>query len=105
MTESVVWLTIFVLAVFVGVEVISKVSSTLHTPLMSGRMPSTASSWSARSWWPARADSTPILISGLVAVFWPPSTWSAGSSSRTGCWRCSAARRRVDKPSIGKPQQ
>jgi len=34
--ESIVWLTIFVLSVFVGVEVISKVSSTLHTPLMSG---------------------------------------------------------------------
>jgi NAD(P) transhydrogenase subunit alpha len=35
-SEPVVWLTIFVLSVFVGVEVISKVSSTLHTPLMSG---------------------------------------------------------------------
>jgi NAD(P) transhydrogenase subunit alpha len=34
--DSVVWLTIFVLSVFVGIEVISKVSSTLHTPLMSG---------------------------------------------------------------------
>jgi NAD(P) transhydrogenase subunit alpha len=29
-------LTIFVLAAFVGYEVISKVSTTLHTPLMSG---------------------------------------------------------------------
>jgi NAD(P) transhydrogenase subunit alpha len=29
-------LTIFILAIFVGFEVISKVSSTLHTPLMSG---------------------------------------------------------------------
>jgi NAD(P) transhydrogenase subunit alpha len=29
-------LTIFVLAVFVGFEVVSKVSTTLHTPLMSG---------------------------------------------------------------------
>jgi H+-translocating NAD(P) transhydrogenase subunit alpha len=29
-------LTVFVLAVFVGFEVISKVSSRLHTPLMSG---------------------------------------------------------------------
>lgn len=29
-------LTVFVLAAFVGYEVISKVSSTLHTPLMSG---------------------------------------------------------------------
>ena len=36
MDESIVWLTIFVLSVFVGIEVISKVSSTLHTPLMSG---------------------------------------------------------------------
>ena len=36
MDEGVVWLTIFVLSVFVGIEVISKVSSTLHTPLMSG---------------------------------------------------------------------
>ena len=36
MNEPVVWLTIFVLSVFVGIEVISKVSSTLHTPLMSG---------------------------------------------------------------------
>jgi NAD(P) transhydrogenase subunit alpha len=29
-------LTIFVLAIFVGVEVIAKVPPTLHTPLMSG---------------------------------------------------------------------
>jgi H+-translocating NAD(P) transhydrogenase subunit alpha len=36
MSEPVVWLTIFILSVFVGTEVISKVSSTLHTPLMSG---------------------------------------------------------------------
>jgi NAD(P) transhydrogenase subunit alpha len=34
--DSITWLTIFVLSVFVGIEVISKVSSTLHTPLMSG---------------------------------------------------------------------
>ncbi|MGH3470620.1 MAG: NAD(P) transhydrogenase subunit alpha [Nocardioidaceae bacterium] len=36
MSEPVVWLTFFVLSIFVGIEVISKVSSTLHTPLMSG---------------------------------------------------------------------
>ncbi len=36
MNGDVTWLTYFVLSVFVGVEVISKVSSTLHTPLMSG---------------------------------------------------------------------
>ncbi len=36
LSPAIVWLTIFVLSVFVGIEVISKVSSTLHTPLMSG---------------------------------------------------------------------
>jgi NAD(P) transhydrogenase subunit alpha len=33
---NVALLAIFVLAVFVGFEVVSKVSTTLHTPLMSG---------------------------------------------------------------------
>ena len=36
MTGIVEYLTVFVLAVFVGFEVISKVPSILHTPLMSG---------------------------------------------------------------------
>ena len=36
MTGIVWYLTIFVLAAFVGYEVISKVPSILHTPLMSG---------------------------------------------------------------------
>ena len=34
--DGIALLTVFVLAIFVGYEVISKVSSTLHTPLMSG---------------------------------------------------------------------
>jgi NAD(P) transhydrogenase subunit alpha len=34
--SGVALLSIFVLAVFVGFEVVSKVSTTLHTPLMSG---------------------------------------------------------------------
>jgi NAD(P) transhydrogenase subunit alpha len=34
--DGIALLTIFVLAVFVGFEVVSKVSSSLHTPLMSG---------------------------------------------------------------------
>ncbi|OLC57249.1 MAG: hypothetical protein AUH85_03860 [Chloroflexi bacterium 13_1_40CM_4_68_4] len=35
-TETIALATIFVLAIFVGFEVISKVPTTLHTPLMSG---------------------------------------------------------------------
>jgi H+-translocating NAD(P) transhydrogenase subunit alpha len=36
MTELVAAITVFVLAIFVGVEIITKVPPTLHTPLMSG---------------------------------------------------------------------
>ena len=36
MSELIVGITVFVLASFVGFEVISKVPPTLHTPLMSG---------------------------------------------------------------------
>jgi len=34
--EGIALLTIFVLSIFVGFEVVSKVSTVLHTPLMSG---------------------------------------------------------------------
>lgn len=34
--DAIVLLTIFVLAVFIGFEIIAKVPPTLHTPLMSG---------------------------------------------------------------------
>ncbi len=36
MDEGLALLTIFILTIFVGFEVISKVSAVLHTPLMSG---------------------------------------------------------------------
>ncbi|MEI6539797.1 MAG: NAD(P) transhydrogenase subunit alpha [Planctomycetota bacterium] len=34
--DAIALLTIFVLSIFVGMEVVSKVSAVLHTPLMSG---------------------------------------------------------------------
>jgi H+-translocating NAD(P) transhydrogenase subunit alpha len=34
--DAIALLTIFILSIFVGVEVVSKVSAILHTPLMSG---------------------------------------------------------------------
>jgi proton-translocating NAD(P)+ transhydrogenase subunit alpha len=36
MSELVMLLTVFVLAIFVGFEIITKIPPTLHTPLMSG---------------------------------------------------------------------
>ena len=68
MTESVVWLTIFVLSVFVGVEVISKVSPTLHTPLMSGANAIHGVILVGAVLVTGTADSTGGLVVGLVAV-------------------------------------
>ncbi len=68
MTESIVWLTIFVLSVFVGVEVISKVSSTLHTPLMSGANAIHGIILVGAILVTGTADSAGATIVGLVAV-------------------------------------
>jgi NAD(P) transhydrogenase subunit alpha len=68
MSEAVVWLTIFVLSVFVGVEVISKVSSTLHTPLMSGANAIHGIILLGAILVTGYAESTAGLVVGLVAV-------------------------------------
>ncbi len=68
MTESVVWLTIFVLSVFVGVEVISKVSTTLHTPLMSGANAIHGIILVGAILVTGTSDSTGATVVGLVAV-------------------------------------
>ena len=68
MSDAIVWLTIFVLAIFVGVEVISKVSSTLHTPLMSGANAIHGVILIGAILVAGTAVSTPILVLALVAV-------------------------------------
>jgi H+-translocating NAD(P) transhydrogenase subunit alpha len=62
-TEGMALLTIFVLAAFVGFEVISKVSTTLHTPLMSG-----ANAIHGVILVAGHADTTGELVVALVAV-------------------------------------
>lgn len=68
MSEPVVWLTIFVLSVFIGIEVISKVSSTLHTPLMSGANAIHGIILLGAVLVTGHADNTLQLVVGLVAV-------------------------------------
>ncbi len=68
MSEAVVWLTIFVLSVFVGIEVISKVSSTLHTPLMSGANAIHGIILLGAILVTGYAENTLELVVGLVAV-------------------------------------
>ncbi|MDQ3307487.1 MAG: NAD(P) transhydrogenase subunit alpha [Actinomycetota bacterium] len=64
-----IWLTIFVLSVFVGIEVISKVSSTLHTPLMSGANAIHGIILVGAVIVTGLTDSTGALVVGLIAVF------------------------------------
>jgi NAD(P) transhydrogenase subunit alpha len=68
MSEPMVWLTIFVLSVFVGIEVISKVSSTLHTPLMSGANAIHGIILLGAIIVTGTSESTVALVVGLVAI-------------------------------------
>ena len=68
MDPSVALLTIFVLAVFVGFEVVSKVSSILHTPLMSGANAIHGIILVGAVIVAGSAETGPVLIVALVAV-------------------------------------
>lgn len=65
---AIVWLTIFVLSIFVGTEVVSKVSSTLHTPLMSGANAIHGIILIGAILVAGSAESTGVLIVGLIAT-------------------------------------
>jgi NAD(P) transhydrogenase subunit alpha len=67
-SEPVVWLTIFILSVFVGTEVISKVSSTLHTPLMSGANAIHGIILLGAILVTGASDNTAVLVVGFIAI-------------------------------------
>ncbi|MEQ4204157.1 NAD(P) transhydrogenase subunit alpha [Actinopolymorpha sp. B17G11] len=69
MTEGIALLTIFVFSAFTGYEVISKVSTILHTPLMSGANAIHGVILVGAVLVAGRADSALELWVGLVAVF------------------------------------
>ena len=66
--EPVTLLTFFVLSVFVGFEVVSKVSTTLHTPLMSGANAIHGVILVGAILVTGRTESTVALALGLLAV-------------------------------------
>jgi NAD(P) transhydrogenase subunit alpha len=66
--EGMTLLTFFVLAVFVGFEVVSKVSTTLHTPLMSGANAIHGIILVGAILVTGHSDSAIALVLGLVAV-------------------------------------
>ena len=65
---AVTMLTFFVLSVFVGFEVVSKVSTTLHTPLMSGANAIHGVILVGAVLVTGRTDSAVALVMGLTAV-------------------------------------
>lgn len=69
MTDGIILLTIFVLSAFAGYEVISKVSTILHTPLMSGANAIHGVILVGAVLLAGRAENTMELVVGLVAVF------------------------------------
>ena len=68
MSDGMTMLTLFVLAVFVGFEVVSKVSSVLHTPLMSGANAIHGVILVGAILVTGHAESTVALVLGLAAV-------------------------------------
>jgi H+-translocating NAD(P) transhydrogenase subunit alpha len=66
--SNVALLTIFVLSIFVGFEVVSKVSTILHTPLMSGANAIHGVILVGAIIVTGRADTNAELILGLAAV-------------------------------------
>ncbi|MGH8969512.1 MAG: NAD(P) transhydrogenase subunit alpha [Actinomycetes bacterium] len=68
MSDGMALLTIFVLAVFVGFEVVSKVSTVLHTPLMSGANAIHGVILVGAVLVTGQADGGLTLVLGLVAV-------------------------------------
>ena len=67
-TSGIALLTIFVLAAFVGFEVVSKVSTTLHTPLMSGANAIHGVILVGAILVAGSTDDTAQLVLGLIAV-------------------------------------
>ena len=66
--DAITLLTFFVLSVFVGFEVVSKVSSTLHTPLMSGANAIHGIILVGAVIVAGQAENTLVLVVALVAV-------------------------------------
>src|SRR5688572_33362718 len=68
MTSGMALLTIFVRVVFVGFEVVSKVSTTLHTPLMSGANAIHGVILVGAIIVAGTAESTAVLVVALIGV-------------------------------------
>ena len=81
-------LTIFVLALFVGFEVITKVPPLLHTPLMSGANAISGITLVGTLVTSGVQLTTFTTILGFLAVAMATPTWWEDFWSPTACWEC-----------------
>ena len=93
MDSGVALLTIFILSIFVGFEVVSKVSTVLHTPLMSGANAIHGIVLVGAILVTGSADNPLTIALGLIAIV-PP----------TECLRCSRRRNPPSPPLTRRPR-
>ncbi|MFP5283148.1 MAG: NAD(P) transhydrogenase subunit alpha [Actinomycetes bacterium] len=94
----------FVLAVFVGVEVISKVSSTLHTPLMSGANAIHGVVLVGAILVAGTAERTSVLALSLVAVVLAAVNMAGGFVVTDRMLTMFSGRRRPVQPAQPRPE-
>jgi NAD(P) transhydrogenase subunit beta len=93
-------LTIFVLALFLGYELITKVPPLLHTPLMSGANAISGITLVGTLVTSGTKLTLFTTVLGFIAVTLAAPTWSVGSWSPTGCSACSSGRNEMSKSAI-----
>ena len=96
-------LTIFVLAAFVGFEVISKVPATLHTPLMSQTNAIHGIVMLGGLIVAGYADDGLEYTIGFIAIAFGAINIVGGFMVPTACSACSAARSRRSPPTLIRP--
>jgi NAD(P) transhydrogenase subunit alpha len=84
--------TVFVLACFIGYQVVWNVAPALHTPLMSVTNAISGIIIIGGMLQVSGAPTSAATILGAIASCWRPSTSPAASSSPSACSRCSASR-------------
>ena len=105
LATGVVWLTIFVLSVFVGIEVISKVSSTLHTPLMSGANAIHGIILRGAILVTGTTDNNLALVVGLIAIVLASVNMVGGFVVTDRMLQMFSRRRPAQKPALPKKDE
>ncbi len=104
-SHTIVSLTTFVLAVYVGYHVVWNVTPALHTPLMAVTNAISAIVIVGAMLAAALTETVPGKVIGVLAVALAAVNVFGASWSRAGCWRCSGRRTRSLRLRTGVPSE